>query len=82
MDSFGDFSSVNLPISEIDKMNVYNLRNFLLSRAITVSKCKKTDLVQLAKAAVNLGLEGNVDFHEDSLDLRLALASFLTFSGK
>ena len=69
MDSFGDFSSVNLLINEIDNMNVYNLRNFLLSKGITVSKCKKTDLVRLGKASVNLGLESNVYFHEDSLHL-------------
>ena len=50
-------------------MNVYNLRNFLLSRGVTVSKSRKADLVKLAKAAINLGLEGNVDFHEDPLDL-------------
>ena len=62
MDSFDDFRSVNLLINEIDKMNVYSLRNFLLSRGITVSKCKKADLGRLAKAAVNLGLEVNVDF--------------------
>ena len=69
MDSFGDFRSVNLLINEIDKRNTYNLRNFLLSRGITVSKCKKTDLVRLAKAAVNLGLESNIDFQKHSLDL-------------
>eukprot|EP00794_Sanderia_malayensis_P001643 gene1643-1826_t len=40
-------------------MNIYNLRNFLLSKGITVSKCKKADLVKLAKAAINLGLEDN-----------------------
>eukprot|EP00112_Aurelia_sp_Birch-Aquarium-sp1_P010992 Seg2322.5 transcript_id=Seg2322.5/GoldUCD/mRNA.D3Y31 product="hypothetical protein" protein_id=Seg2322.5/GoldUCD/D3Y31 len=69
MEDFGDFSSTSQLLSEIDKMNVYNLRNFLLSKGITVAKCKKADLVKLAKAAINLGLEGNVDFHEDSLDL-------------
>ena len=50
-------------------MNVYNSRNFLLSRGVTVSKCRKADLVKLEKAAINLDLEGNVDFHEDPLDL-------------
>lgn len=69
MEDFGDFSSTSQLLSEIDKMNVYNLRNFLLSKGITVAKCKKADLVKLAKAAINLGLEGNIDFHEDSLDL-------------
>ena len=50
-------------------MKVFNLRNFLLSRGITISKCKKADVVKLAKAAINLGLDVNVDFHEGFLDL-------------
>ena len=69
MDIFGDVSSMNLLINEVDKMNVFKLQNFLLSRGITVSKRKRIDLLRLVKAAVNLDLEGNVDFHEDSLDL-------------
>ncbi len=69
MEGYDDSSFINPLINEINKMNVYNLRNFLISKGITVSKCNKTDLVKLAKAAINLGLNDNVDFHEDSLDL-------------
>ncbi len=56
---------------EIKKINVNNLRNFLLSKGITVSKSKKVDLVKLAKTAIHigLGLEDNVYFHKDLLDL-------------
>ena len=82
MDSFGDFSSENLLINEIGKMNVYNLRNFLLASSemnhcLQVqedSKCvcrsafanKQSDLRGLPHALLH----------------HLALASFPTFPGK
>ena len=69
MERFVHVRSTNPLLIEIDKRDVYNLRDFLLSRGITVSKCRKADLIKLAKASINLGLEGKVDFHEDPLDI-------------
>ena len=58
-------SSTNPLLNEIDKLSVYILLNFLRSRGVAVSTCKKADLVMLAKALISLGLDGSVDFHED-----------------
>ena len=54
---------------DVENMNVYSLRNFLISRGITVSNCKTSDLVKLAQAASTRGLPCNMDFHDDHLDL-------------
>ena len=62
--SFDDLNS-----EDFQKMNVYNLRNFLMSRGITVSDSNKKDLVKLAEAAATMGLPSNVEFHDDVLDL-------------
>ena len=53
----------------IDKMNVYNLRNFLLDRGITAANYQRADLIVFAKAAPKMKLSTNIDFHEDKLDL-------------
>ncbi len=34
----------------IDKMNVYNLRNFLLDRGVTTANYQSADLIVFAKA--------------------------------
>ena len=62
--SFADLNS-----EDFQKMNVYNLRNFLMSRGIAVSDSNKKDLVKLAEAAATMGLPSNVEFHDDVLGL-------------
>eukprot|EP00794_Sanderia_malayensis_P017112 gene17112-18837_t len=64
-----DFGLDRTGDEEIERMSVYDLRNVLMSKGITVSNKRKAELVVLAKAAIRLGLESNVEFHEDSLDL-------------
>ena len=49
-------------------MIVYNLRNFLTSRGITVSGSNKNDLLKPAQVTSKLGLHSNVDFHDNVLD--------------
>lgn len=54
----------------IDKMNVYNLRNFHLDRRITIANYQKADLIIVfAKAALKMKRSTNVDFNDDSVDL-------------
>eukprot|EP00794_Sanderia_malayensis_P021087 gene21087-23147_t len=73
-----DFGLDRTGDEEIERMSVYDLRNVLMSKGITVSNKRKAELVVLAKAAIRLGLESNVEFHEDSLDL----SERLTIKGK
>ena len=56
---------MNPLLNGIGQIKTYDMQNFLLSRKIAVSNCKKENLVMLVKALINLGPEGNVDFHED-----------------
>ena len=65
-----DFGIKFVQESDIEKMSVYDLRHFLISKGITVASSRKADLVMLAKAAVSLGLPGNVDHHEDKFNLQ------------
>ena len=65
-----DFGIKFVQENDLEKMSVYDLRHFLISKGITVASSRKADLVMLAKAAVSLGLPGNVDHHEDKFNLQ------------
>ena len=54
---------------DFKKMSIYNLRSFLIARAITVSDSTKNNLVNLAQAASTMGLPTNAEFHDDELDM-------------
>ncbi len=64
-----DFGIDRTEDEEIERMSVYDLRRILMSKGITVSNKRKSELVVLAKAAIRLGLASNVKYHEDNLDL-------------
>ena len=67
MDNFGITS---LKESDTEKMSVYNLYRFLISEGIAAANSRKAELVMLEKVAVNLGLLGKVDHHQEKVDLQ------------